>query len=39
MRRGHLPGDGVTFLSVRQDGAAWKLDYEFADGMVQTLVL
>jgi cholesterol oxidase len=33
------PGDGVTFLSVRQDGVAWKLDYEFADGMVQTLVL
>ncbi|MCK1642954.1 alpha/beta fold hydrolase [Bradyrhizobium sp. 157] len=33
------PGDGVTFLSVRQDGTAWKLDYEFADGTVQTLVL
>ena len=33
------PGDGATFLSVRKDGAAWKLDYEFADGMVQTLVL
>ena len=29
----------MTFLSVRQDGAAWKLDYEFADGVVQTLVL
>ena len=33
------PGDGATFLSVRKDGAAWKLDYEFADGVVKTLVL
>jgi cholesterol oxidase len=32
-------GDGVTFLRVRQVGTAWKLDYEFADGMVQTLTL
>ena len=33
------PGDGVTFLRVRQVGTAWKLDYEFADGAVQTLTL
>ncbi|MDA9528431.1 hypothetical protein ACM42_08280 [Bradyrhizobium sp. CCBAU 25338] len=33
------PGDGMTFLSVRQDGTAWKLDYEFADAVVKTLVL
>jgi cholesterol oxidase len=32
-------GDGVTFLRVRQVGTAWKLDYEFADGIVQTLTL
>ena len=32
-------GDGVTFLRVRQVGTAWKLDYEFADGTVQTLTL
>jgi cholesterol oxidase len=33
------PGDGATFLSVRKDGASWKLDYEFADRVVQTLSL
>jgi cholesterol oxidase len=33
------PGDGATFLTVRKDGAVWKLDHEFANGMVQTLVL
>lgn len=32
------PGDGATFLHVRQDGADWKLDCEYA-GTVQTLTL
>jgi phosphodiesterase/alkaline phosphatase D-like protein len=34
------PGDGVTFLRVRQAAAGiWLLDYEFADGTVRTLTI
>jgi phosphodiesterase/alkaline phosphatase D-like protein len=33
------PGDGMTFLFVRQVAGTWQLDYEFADGMVRTLSL
>ena len=39
MRRGSdaaTSRSGMTLFSVRQDGVAWKLDYEFADGIVQT---
>ncbi|MGO7956467.1 alkaline phosphatase D family protein [Rhizobium leguminosarum] len=32
------PGDGATFIFVRQDEGHWKLDYEFA-GTVQTIVI
>jgi len=32
-------GNGVTFLSVYIDGAAWKLDYKFLGGEKQTLKL
>ncbi|HLF12547.1 MAG TPA: alkaline phosphatase D family protein, partial [Gammaproteobacteria bacterium] len=34
------PGNGATFLRARQDTAnVWQLDYEFADGTVQTLAI
>ena len=32
-------GDGMTFLRVRQDSGLWRLDYEFADGALQTLAI
>jgi len=32
-------GDGPTFIAVRPVGTDWMLDYEFADGVVRTLVL
>jgi hypothetical protein len=33
------PGDGPTFLRVRNEFGSWRLDYEFADGAVQTLAI
>jgi hypothetical protein len=32
-------GDGMTFLSVRHDGATWQLDCEFANGPMLTLTI
>ncbi|MCL6286116.1 alkaline phosphatase D family protein [Ruegeria sp. 2012CJ41-6] len=32
-------GDGPTYVSVSEDGDGWKLDCEFAGGVVETLVL
>ena len=32
-------GDGMTFLSVRRDGTAWKLDCEFANNAMVKLTL
>lgn len=32
-------GDGATYFRVRQSGAQWLLDCEFADGSMQTLSL
>jgi phosphodiesterase/alkaline phosphatase D-like protein len=33
------PGDGPTFLRLRNEFGAWRLDYEFADGAVQTIAI
>ncbi len=33
------PGDGPTFLTVRAEAGLWKLDCEFADGVVRPLTL
>jgi hypothetical protein len=33
------PGDGPTFLAIRAEAGLWKLDCEFADGVVRTLAL